>query len=124
MTFKVYIITRHCGTIQCSYWRDVSPTGRSEQRDVDVYQLTEEHSLSSLQTTSMDTKPTQHLEITHPHNVKSKPAFHKVTSFHQHYSTFTLQTYHHPEHRFRSWPTPTTSQSHLHTQARMQPRNT
>ena len=35
----------------------------------------------------------------------SKLAFHKVASFHQHYSTFTLQTYHHPEYRFRSWPT-------------------
>ena len=30
--------------------------------------------------------------------------FHKVASFHQPYSTFSLQTYHHPEHRFRSWP--------------------
>ena len=29
---------------------------------------------------------------------QSKLAFHKVASFHQHYSTFTLQTYH---HRFR-----------------------
>ena len=39
---------------------------------------------------------TQHIEITHPHNINSKLAFHKVASFHQHYST-----YHHPEHRFR-----------------------
>ena len=38
--------------------------------------------------------------------------------------TFTLQTYHHPEHRFSSWPTQMTSPSHLHTQARVQPRNT
>ena len=29
--------------------------------------------------------------------------------------TFTLQTYHHPEHRFRSWSTQMTSPSHLHT---------
>ena len=46
--------------------------------------------------------------------------------FHQHYSTFTLQTYHQSEHRFRSWPTQRTSPSpsHLHTQAQVQPRNT
>ena len=36
---------------------------------------------------------------------------------------FTLQTYHHPVHRFRSWDTKMTSQSHPHTQARVQPRN-
>ena len=57
-------------------------------------------------------KPTQHIEITHPH-VNSKLAFHKVALFHQHYSTFTLQTYHHPEHRFRPWLTQMTSPSHL-----------
>ena len=51
-------------------------------------------------------------------------AFHKVASFHQHYSTFTLQTYHHAEHRFMAWHTQMTSPSHLHTQARVQPRNT
>ena len=38
--------------------------------------------------------------------------------------TFTLQTYHHQEHQFRSCPTQMTSQSHLHTQARVQSRNT
>ena len=59
-------------------------------------------SQSSSQTTSRDAKPTQQIENTHPHNVNSKLAFHKVASFHQHYSTFTLQTYHHPEHWFRS----------------------
>ena len=53
-----------------------------------------------------------------------KTAFHKVACFHQHFSTFTLQTYHHPEHRFRSWPTQITEPSHTHTQARVQPRNT
>ena len=37
---------------------------------------------------------------------------------------YTLQTYHHQEHRFRSWPTQITSPSHLHTQARVQRRNT
>ena len=37
---------------------------------------------------------------------------------------FTPQTYHHPVHRFRSWPMQTTSQSHPHTQVRVQPRNT
>ena len=51
-------------------------------------------------------------------------AFHKVASFHPHYLTFTPQTYHHPVHRFRSWPMQTTSQSHPHTQVRVQPRNT
>ena len=35
--------------------------------------------------------------------------------FHQHYSTYTLQTYHHQEHQFRSWPTQMTSPSHLRT---------
>ena len=41
----------------------------------------------------------------HSHNVNSKLAFHKVASFHPHYSTFTPQAYHHPVHQFRSWPT-------------------
>ena len=80
--------------------------------------------LSSSQTTSRDAKPTRHIRITHPHNVNSKLAFHKVASFHQHYLTFTLQTYHHPERWFRSWLTQMTSPSHLHTQARPQLRNT
>ena len=73
---------------------------------------------------SRDAKPTQHIETTHPHNVNSNLAFHKVAYFHQHYSTFTMQTYHHPEHRFRSWPTHMTLSLHLHTQALVQPRNT
>ena len=47
-----------------------------------------------------------------------------VASFHPHYLTFTPQTYHHPVHRFRSWHMQTTSQSHPHTQVRVQPRNT
>ena len=64
------------------------------------------------------------IEITHPQNVNSQLAFHKVVSIHQHYSTFTLQTYHHTENRFGSWPTHMTSPSHLHTQSRVQPRNT
>ena len=38
-----------------------------------------------------------------------------------HYLTFTPQTYHHPVHRFMSWPTEMSS--HPHTQAREQPRN-
>ena len=75
------------------------------------------------QTTSRDAKPTQHIEITHPNNVNLKLAFHKVASFHPHYLTFTPQTYHHPVHWFRSWPMQTTSQSHPHTQVRVQPRN-
>ena len=81
-------------------------------------------SSSSSHTTSRDAKPTQHIEMTHSHNVNSKLSFHKVASFHIHYSTYTLQTYHHQEHQFRSWPTQMTSPSHLHTQARVQPRNT
>ena len=67
---------------------------------------------------------TQHIEITLPHNVNSKLAFHRVASFYQHYSTYTLQIYHHQVHQFRSWHKQTTSTSHLHTQARVQPRNT
>ena len=47
-----------------------------------------------------------------------------VASSHPHYSTYTLQTNHHQEHQFRSWPTQMTSPSHLHTQARVQPGNT
>ena len=70
------------------------------------------------------TTPTQHIESTHPNNVNIKLAFHKVASFHPHYLTFTPQTYHHPVHRYRSWSTQTTSQSHPHTQVRVQPRNT
>ena len=38
-----------------------------------------------------------------------KLAIHKVASFRQHYSTFTLQTYHYQEHQFMSWPTLMTS---------------
>ena len=59
---------------------------------------------------------------THPYNVNLKLAFPKVASSHLHYLTFTLQTYHDPEHRFRSWPTQTTPPSHLHTQARVKQR--
>ena len=59
-------------------------------------------------------------EITHIYNVNVKLAFHKVTPSHPHYLTFTLQTYHHPEHRFRACPTRMTSPSHLNTQARVQ----
>ena len=80
-------------------------------------------SLSSSQTTLRDAKSTQHIESTHPDNVDFKLAFHKMAFFHPHYLTFTLQTYHDPVHRFRLWPTQTTSPSHLHTQARVQPRN-
>ena len=69
-------------------------------------------------------KRRKHIKITHPNNVNLKLAFHKVASFHPHYLTFTPQTYHHPVHRFRPWPTQTTSQSHPHTQVRVQPRNT
>ena len=37
-------------------------------------------------------------------NHNFKLAFHKAASFHPHYLTFTPQTYHHPVHRFTSWP--------------------
>ena len=75
-------------------------------------------------TISRDAKPTQHVEITHPNNINLKLAFHQVAYFRPHYLTFTPQTYHHPVHWFRSWPKQTTSQSHPHTQVRVQPRNT
>ena len=88
-----------------------------------VQQTFQAQTLSSSQTTSRDAKPTQHIEITHP-NVNLKLVYHKVASFHPHYLTFTPQTYHHPVHRFRSWPMQTTSQSHPHTQVRVQTRNT
>ena len=65
----------------------------------------------------MDAKPAQHIEITHPNNVNLKLAFHKVVSFHPHHLTFTPQTYHHPVHRFRSWPMQTTSHPHTSTSA-------
>ena len=58
------------------------------------------------------------------YNVNLKLAFPKVASSHPHYLTFTLQTYDQPDHRFRPWPTQMTSPSHLHTQARVQQRNT
>ena len=80
-------------------------------------------SLSSSQTTSRDANPTQYIETTHPDNVNLKLSLHKVASFHPHYLTFTLQTYHQPVHRFRSCPMQMTSPSHPHTQARVQPRN-
>ena len=47
-------------------------------------------------------------------NVNLKLAFHKVASFHPHNLTSTPQTYHHPVHRFRSWPTHTTSHPPTH----------
>ena len=80
-------------------------------------------SLSSLQTTSRDANPIQHIETTHPDNANLKLASHKAASFHTHYLTFTPQTYHHPVHQFRSWPMQMTSPSHPHIQARVQPRN-
>ena len=70
------------------------------------------------------TQSLHNIEITHPNNVNLKLAFPKVASFHPHYLAFTPQTYHHPVHRFRSWPMQMTSQSHPHTQVRVQPRNT
>ena len=47
-----------------------------------------------------------------------------MASFHQLYSTYTLQTYHHQDHQFRSWSMQITSPSHLHTQTCVQPRHT
>ena len=40
------------------------------------------------------------------------------------FNIYTSDTYHHPVHRFRSWPTYMTSLLHAHTQTRVQPRNT
>ena len=71
-----------------------------------------------------DTKPTQHIETTHPYNVEWKLAFSKVAASHPHYLPFTLQTYHHAEHRFRSWPAKMASPSDLQTRAKVQQRNT
>ena len=78
------------------------------------YELLQTQSLGSLQTTPRDAKPTQHIEITHPDNVNLKLVSHNVASFYPHYLTYTPQTYHHPVHRFRSWPMQTTSPSHPH----------
>ena len=64
------------------------------------------------------------IETTHPDKANLEFPFHKVASSHPHYLIFTLQTYHHPVHHIRSWPTQTTSSSHPHTHARVQPRNT
>ena len=58
-----------------------------------------------------------HTKTTRPYNVISKLVFPKEP--HLLYLTFTLQTYHHPEHWFRSWPTHMASPSHLHTQAQV-----
>ena len=86
---------------------------------------TDQHSMHNQEVHSKLHQETQNLHnIKHPHNVNSKLAFHKVASFHQQYSTFSLQSYHHPEHRFTSWPGQMTSPSHLHAQSRVQPRNT
>ena len=91
----------HCSTRYEQSFRQKTYTHLPESCYRPRYQA---QSLSSSQTTSSDAKPTQHIEITHPHNVNSILAFHKVAYFHQHYSTFTLQPYQHSEHRFRSWP--------------------
>ena len=50
------------------------------------------------------------------HASKQRQFPNKVASFHPHYLTFRTQTYHHPVHRFRSWPMQMTSRSHPHTQ--------
>ena len=79
-------------------------------------------SLSSSKTASRDAKPTQHIEIIHHHNVNSKLAFHRwhpVTNTIQH-----LHCIHTTTQSTSSWYMQTISPSHLHTQARVQPRNT
>ena len=68
-----------------------------------------------LQNTQRDVKHIQHTETTHPYNVNLKLAFLNVASSHPHYLTFTLHTYHHQEHRFKSWHTQMTSPSQLRT---------
>ena len=76
--------------------------------------------ITSWQTTSRDATH----YTTYKNHTSIQLAVTKVASFHPHYLTFTLQTYHHPEHRFRSCMAYEDDiQSHLHTQARMQQIN-
>ena len=90
-----------------------------------IRKLLQAQSLGSSQTTSRDTKSTLH---NYGNNTCSQRQFKTGVPqdgiLYEHYSTFTLQNYHHPVHRFRSWSTEMTSSSHPHTQARVQPRNT
>ena len=72
-------------------------------------------SLSSSQTTSREATHTQHIEITHPHNVNTGVPQNVVLSPTQ----FNIYTADIPPPRAQMTPP-----SHLHTQARVQPRNT
>ena len=54
----------------------------------------------------------------------SKQRQFKTESFHPHCSTFTPQAYRCPVRRFGSWPMQMASQSHPHTQVRVQPGDT
>ena len=79
----------HCSTRYEQSFRHNKHT-HTNQKAADI-QTFQAQSLSSSRTISRDAKPTQHIEITHPNNVNLKLAFHKVASFHPHYSTFTPQ---------------------------------
>ena len=60
--------------------------------------------------------PSPHQHCRHPCTLTLSQ--HTHIQYKQHYSIFTLQTYHHPEHRFMSWPTQMTSPSlhhHIYT---------
>ena len=62
---------------------------------------------------------------TYRNHTSSQRQFWRSTRWHPFTNTtYTLQTYHHQEHQFRSWPTQMTLPSHLHTQARVQQINT
>ena len=56
-------------------------------------------------------------------SIQLKLAFLKVVSFHSHYLTYTLQTYHHPKHRFMSCLMQMKLPSHIHTQERVQQKH-
>ena len=79
----------HCSTRYEQSFRHNKHTHTNQKAATDKHSSAQ--SLSSSQTTSRDAKPTQHIEITHQNNVNLKLAFHKVASFHPHYSTFTPQ---------------------------------
>ena len=85
---------------------------------LDINRFYEEQRQPSSESASRDAKHTQHIEITHPNNVNLKLASHKVASFCPHYLTITPQIYHHPVHRFRSWPHCLDKTKQSHTKSR------
>ena len=69
----------HCSTRYEQSFRHNKHTNTSQKSATDKISC---QSLSASQTTSRDGKPTQYIEITHPHTVNPKLAFHKV-AFHK-----------------------------------------